>query len=526
MLSRLAIRTLRAPALQGLGRTTAPRQTTSLLASRTWTRGMAKNNKPSPTPSQQTSKSNAPSEEQAASLPPKQSENATKPEASDAQPEQVPFNLPDLTKGLPSTFEYEASGADKASKMALEGVTSAGGRGKGELPASAYVSSSDRRRQKVAQWVFYGFVAGGIFGVVFLGRNWEDEEERAKHADVPDGWTPGLWWKRAMARMGDTVSYYQEPAFEKLLPDPDPVNSPPYTLCISLEDLLVHSEWTRDHGWRVAKRPGVDYFIRYLSQYYELVLFTSVPYGIAEPLWRKMDPFRFVQWPLFREATKYVDGKIVKDLSYLNRDLSKVIIIDTNPEHVSAQPENAIILPKWTGDAQDKDLVALIPFLEYIHTMQYPDVRKVLKSFEGKNIAEEFVRREAIARKKFQEQLEQNRKKHPNKPGSGVFGALGSAFGLKPSKMSMMVPVEGEESVADALAQGKMLQDIARERGQRQYERIDKMVRENGEKWLKEEAEMMEKMQAEAMANMKTGFMGWFGSSEKKEEAKDEPKKA
>jgi import inner membrane translocase subunit TIM50 len=33
------------------------------------------------------------------------------------------------------------------------------------------------------------------------------------------------------------------------------------------------------------------------------------------------------------------------DLSYLNRDLSKVIIIDTNAKHVRDQPENAIILP-------------------------------------------------------------------------------------------------------------------------------------------------------------------------------------
>lgn len=484
---------------------------------------MAKDNKPASRFSQQTTNK---THEEAPAPPSEQPENTSKIESAEAESEKIPFNLPDLTKGLPSTFEYEASGADKASKMALEGAASAGGRGKGELPASAYVSSSDRRRQKLAQWLLYGFVAGGIFGVVYLGRNWDDQEESAKHSDIPDGWTPGLWWKRAVARMGDTVDYYQEPAFEKLLPDPDPVNAPPYTLCLSLEDLLVHSEWTRDHGWRVAKRPGVDYFIRYLSQYYELVLFTSVPYGIAEPLWRKMDPFHFVQWPLFREATKYVDGKIVKDLSYLNRDLSKVIIIDTNPDHISAQPENAIILPKWTGDAQDKDLVALIPFLEYIHTMQYPDVRKVIKSFEGKDIAEEFSRREAIARKKFQEQLDQNRKKNPHKPGSGVFGALGSALGLKPNKMSMLAPVEGEESVADALAQGKMLQDIARERGQRQYERIDKMVRENGEKWLKEEAEMMEKMQAEAMASMKSGFVGWFGAPEAKGEKKDEPTKA
>lgn len=54
----------------------------------------------------------------------------------------------------------------------------------------------------------------------------------------------------------------------------------------------------------------------------------------------------------------------IKDLSYLNRDLSKVILLDSHPEHASAQPENAIILPKWTGDPKDKGLVAIIPFLE------------------------------------------------------------------------------------------------------------------------------------------------------------------
>jgi import inner membrane translocase subunit TIM50 len=56
----------------------------------------------------------------------------------------------------------------------------------------------------------------------------------------------------------------------------------------------------------------MDYFIRYLSQYYELVLFTTAPFGMAEPLVRKLDPFRFIMWPLYREATKYEDGEIVK----------------------------------------------------------------------------------------------------------------------------------------------------------------------------------------------------------------------
>ena len=56
-----------------------------------------------------------------------------------------------------------------------------------------------------------------------------------------------------------------------------------------------------------------------------------------------------------------------------------------------------------------------------------------------------------------------------------------------------------------------MLQDIARERGQRNYEMMDKEIRENGEKWLKEEAAAMEKAQQEAMSSMMGSFGGWFG---------------
>ncbi|KAF3764143.1 hypothetical protein M406DRAFT_260232 [Cryphonectria parasitica EP155] len=426
--------------------------------------------------------------------------------------QQIPLSeLPDLTQGIPSTLEYEMGDAARKSELEPveeEAAAGAGGRGKGELPASAYVSSTERRRQKLANWMFGATLVGMAGGVIFLGRNWEEEDLR-RHQDVPNGWGLSLWWNRASTRMKEVLIYYHEPAFEKLLPDPDPMFERPYTLVISLEDMLVHSEWTREHGWRLAKRPGVDYFLHYLSQYYEIVLFTTVPFGIAEPLLRKLDPYHFIVWPLFREATKYKDGEIIKDLSYLNRDLSKVIVIDTHAEHVRAQPENAIILPKWTGEPKDRELVGLIPFLEYIHTMQYGDVRKVLKSFDGKHIPTEFARREAIARAEFNKQLEAERRKHPHKGKSGM-AALGSLLGLKPQNMSVMVVPDGEINPADAFAQGKMIQDIARERGQRQYEEIEKMIRENGEKWLKEEAAVQEQMQKEAMNSMKSSFTSWF----------------
>ena len=200
-----------------------------------------------------------------------------------------------------------------------------------------------------------------------------------------------------------------------------------------------------------------------------------------------------------------------QDLSYLNRDLSKVIIIDTNAKHVRDQPENAIILPKWTGDAKDKELVNLVPLLEFIHTMQYDDVRKVIKSFDGTHIPTEFARREALAR------AEHNKRVQAKSSRGGGMNWLASHLGLKPSNMSLMVGPEGEENPQEAFAKGKMLQDIARERGMRNYLMLEEEIRKNGEKWLKEEQDAMEKAQKEAMKSMKTSFFGWFTPPEEQQ---------
>jgi mitochondrial import inner membrane translocase subunit TIM50 len=229
--------------------------------------------------------------------------------------------LPDLTQGIPSTLEYETmgstvSGKPEGTSLNLTGDPSQGpgGRGRGELPASAYISSSERKRLKVANYMYATFALASLLGYIYLGRNWDSEDEERRHPDAPSGWALGLMWNRAKARMSDQMNYYSEPAFKKLLPDQstDPMFYRPYTLVLSLEDLLVHSEWSREKGWRMAKRPGVDYFLRYLNQYYELVIFTSVPWAMAEPVIKKLDPYHIVNWPLFREATLYKNGEYIK----------------------------------------------------------------------------------------------------------------------------------------------------------------------------------------------------------------------
>ncbi|KAI9834141.1 MAG: mitochondrial inner membrane protein required for protein import [Phylliscum demangeonii] len=351
------------------------------------------------------------------------------------------------------------------------------------------------------------FLLLSVGGTLYLGRNWDSSEEEKKHPEAPSGWGPRLFYNRIRARYLETTGYFTEPTFPKLLPDVDPAFERPLTLVLSLDDLLVHSEWTREHGWRMAKRPGVDYFLRYIQQYYELVIFTTMPVVTGEQVIRKLDPYRIVMWPLFREATKYVDGTHVKDLSFLNRDLSKVILMDTDPSHAMLQPENAIILPKWKGDPQDSELVAYIPFLEYVATMGIADARMAIKSFDGKHIPTEYATREAVARKAFEEEMAKERGNRSRRVSKGL---LQTFMGPR------LASGDGsEQSASEAFEQGKMLQDVMRERGQKQYETLEKELRENGEQWLKEMAAEDEKFRDEQMKDMKSSVFGFLGAAGK-----------
>lgn len=322
MLPRAAIRALRTRPS-----TLVPR-TTPIVSTSQWRRSYASNKKPSKDqtwkPSDgvkfNESKPVHPKEQPEFDSAASPDQNTAPTTESPEQPQEPQKPLPDLRQGIPSTFGEEfAAGAGKhehnpnnitedPDKEPAPG--SGGGRESGELPKSAYETSTDRRRNRVAYWGYISTLVLGGVGAVYLGRDWESEEERNAHPDAPGGWSPGAIYARARERLSNQMGYYTEPTFPKLLPDMDP--APPMTLVLSLEDLLVHSEWTTKTGWRTAKRPGVDYFLRYLSQYYELVIFTSVRSTDADPIIRKLDPFRIVMWPLYREATRYEKGEYVK----------------------------------------------------------------------------------------------------------------------------------------------------------------------------------------------------------------------
>uniref|UniRef100_A0A3P9DFF4 Mitochondrial import inner membrane translocase subunit TIM50 n=1 Tax=Maylandia zebra TaxID=106582 RepID=A0A3P9DFF4_9CICH len=219
-----------------------------------------------------------------------------------------------------------------------------------------------------------------------------------------------------------------EPTSPKLLPDPlkEPYYQPPYTLVLELTDVLLHPEWSLATGWRFKKRPGIDYLFQQVAPLYEIVVFTAETGMTAYPLIDSIDPQGFVMYRLFRDATRYVEGHHIKDVSCLNRDSSKVIVVDCKREAFSLQPFNGLALKKWDGNSEDRTLYDLANFLKTIAMSGVDDVRSVLENYAlEEDPIEAFKRRQAqLAQEEEQRLSELSQQK---KQGLSI-GSIASRF--------------------------------------------------------------------------------------------------
>ncbi|RUS24634.1 HAD-like domain-containing protein, partial [Jimgerdemannia flammicorona] len=268
------------------------------------------------------------------------------------------------------------------------------------------------------EWAIGSGLVTGLLGsgLAYFGRPFDDGREDKY---VNNNLTLAAF-HRARDRWNELHSSLTNPIWDKILPEPlpDPYQRP-FTLVINLDETLIYSTWDKEHGWRHAKRPGIDYFLAYLSQFYEIVVFTSQSAMNVNPILDKLDPYQCIMYRVYREACRQVDGKLVKDLSHLNRDLSKVIIMDSNPDSYALQPENAIPLKPWKGEPNDRGLLDYVPFLEggSIALTNVEDIRPVLQSFSGRDIPHEWALRERIMNESIKKQWEEEHAQRKHKKG-------------------------------------------------------------------------------------------------------------
>lgn len=129
----------------------------------------------------------------------------------------------------------------------------------------------------------------------------------------------------------------------------------------------------------VLKRPGVDDLLEFLTAKYEVVVFTAALEGYASMVLDRVDPKRRISHRLYRDSCREVDGKLVKDLSEMGRDLKRVVIVDDNPNSYAKQPENAIPIRPFINDLGDQELWKLIKFFEISDC--FDDMRDAVRQY-------------------------------------------------------------------------------------------------------------------------------------------------
>ncbi|KAL8941060.1 MAG: hypothetical protein Q9216_002468 [Gyalolechia sp. 2 TL-2023] len=132
----------------------------------------------------------------------------------------------------------------------------------------------------------------------------------------------------------------------------------------------------------VHKRPHCDDFLRKVCNWYELVVFTASVQEYADPVidWLEQER-KYFSRRYYRQHCTFRNGAYIKDLSSVEPDLSKVMIIDNSPLSYIFHEDNAIPIEGWINDPTDNDLLHLIPILEALQYVM--DVRALLALRRG-----------------------------------------------------------------------------------------------------------------------------------------------
>lgn len=132
----------------------------------------------------------------------------------------------------------------------------------------------------------------------------------------------------------------------------------------------------------VHKRPFCDEFLKKISKWYNLIIFTASVQEYADPVidWLEVER-KYFAGRYYRQHCTFRNGAYIKDLAQVEPDLSKVMILDNSPMSYIFHEDNAIPIEGWISDPTDYELLHLIPLLE---GLQYvTDVRALLALRQG-----------------------------------------------------------------------------------------------------------------------------------------------
>jgi CTD small phosphatase-like protein 2 len=151
------------------------------------------------------------------------------------------------------------------------------------------------------------------------------------------------------------------------------------TLFINLDEVL--SFYCENNNSPYVKiRSGGEKFLLDLSKYFEIIIFTESSKEYMDTI---LDNLNFHNNVIsYRLYSEYFDNKYISDISLLNRNPCKSIII--NPNNILKCNNNEIHIKPFMGDEKDKILFKLKKILFQYLNNNIEDIRNSLNEIQKK----------------------------------------------------------------------------------------------------------------------------------------------
>ena len=132
-------------------------------------------------------------------------------------------------------------------------------------------------------------------------------------------------------------------------------------------------------------RTGLFSFLSMLKPYYELIAFSCDSNDMNDKIIKEIEAQKiFFDYIFSREHSILYENTLVKDLTLIGRDISKIITIDDDENCFRLNKENGIKIGAYTGNnLNDTVLFELKKLLISIYKNNYDDIRIALKEFSS-----------------------------------------------------------------------------------------------------------------------------------------------
>jgi len=121
-------------------------------------------------------------------------------------------------------------------------------------------------------------------------------------------------------------------------------------------------------------------FLNSMSTFCELIIYTAATKDYADIILDSIEINRkYFSYRLYRQHTSFHGISLVKDLSWLGRDLRRVLIIDNIGDNFKLQHSNGLLIKTWTGEIKDEEFKFLLSHLNKVFKSSTDNILPYLK---------------------------------------------------------------------------------------------------------------------------------------------------